>query len=207
MVSMAAVTSDAPPSAAPVREWHFQVLLDGRPIGRHDFTVTGTEAASEVVSHARFVVTLLRIPVYRYEHEDHERWQNGCLVQMDSRTNDNGQQSQVQGAAAADGFRVLGSGGTHTWPGCVHSFGYWDPRILAARQLLNAQTGGYEAVELARDADVSGVPGATEHYRLEGRGLHIELWYDAHGTWLALESRTKEGKRLRYQSPLPEESR
>jgi len=182
-----------------VREWHFRVLLDGKPVGRHDFTVTGTDEAAEVVSRARFVVTVLRIPVYRYVHDDRELWKGGCLANIDASTDDNGRGLAVRGEAAADGFHVLGGAGAHTWQGCVRSFAYWDRRILASQRLLNAQTGEYEPVQVTRAAASGEVPGASEHDLLEGEHFRIELWYRASGEWCALESRTKDGKRLRYE--------
>ncbi len=180
------------------REWHFDVLLDGKPIGGHDFIVSGTDDAAEVLSRAHFLVTVLHVPVYRYEHEDHERWRGGCLTQIDATTSDNGRRSHVQGTASASGFALSGPHGASTWPGCVRSFAYWDRRILSAQRLLNAQTGDYQPVRITRAVDAGAAPG-LEHYRLEGPGFHIELWYGADGAWRALESRTEEGEILRYE--------
>ena len=42
---------------------------------------------------------------------------------------------------------------------------------------------------------------STERYRLIGDGeapLQIDLWYTAAGDWVALESLSPEGRRLRY---------
>ena len=105
----------------------------------------------------------------------------------------------MRGEATAEGFHVLGSTGAHTWAGCVRSFAYWDRRILAAEQLLNAQTGEYERVQITRAAAAGEVPGASEHEVIEGERLRIDLWYSASGEWRALESQTKDGKRLRYE--------
>ena len=203
-VALAAIACMAPPaqSAADftsVREWHFRVLLDGKPIGRHDFKVIGTDETAEVVSRARFSLSVLRIPVYRYGHDDHELWKGGCLATIDASTDDNGRPLSVRGEATADGFHILGQTGARTLQGCVRSFAYWDRRILADRRLLNAQTGEYEPVQVTRAAAAGEVPGASEHALLEGEHFRIELWYSATGEWRALESRTKDGKRLRYE--------
>ena len=176
-------------------EWHFDVLLDGKPIGRHDFIVTDTDDSAEVVSRARFLVTVLHIPVYRYEHDDHERWRGGCLVQIDATTSDNGRRTRVHGTGAATAFEVSGPQGTTALSGCVHSFAYWDPQLLMAPRLLNAQTGEYQPVHVARAPDAA----AGQHYHLDGKHLHIELWYGARGEWRALESRTADGRTLRYE--------
>jgi hypothetical protein len=181
------------------REWHFQVMLDGKPIGEHDFTLSGTDDAREVETRAHFVVTVLRVPVYRYDHVDHERWRGGCLAQIDATTNDNGDRMRVQGTLGAGGLGVSGPHGASTWTGCVHTFAYWDRRMLTQQRLLNAQTGEYEPVRVTRDQDAGAVPGATEHWRVDGSHLHIELWYSATGQWRALQSRLEQGKTLRYE--------
>jgi hypothetical protein len=181
------------------REWHFQVTLDDKPIGEHDFTVSGTAGAREVETRAHFVVTVLRIPVYRYDHEDHERWRGGCLAQIDATTNDNGDRTHVHGTLGSSGFDASGPHGASTWTGCIHTFAYWDRRVLTEQRLLNAQTGEYEPVRITREPDVGPVAGATEHWRIEGSHLHIELWYSATGEWRALQSRLEQGRTLRYE--------
>ena len=74
---------------------------------------------------------------------------------------------------------------------------------MEARELLNAQTGRLEPVTVTR------LPAATvrwqgrtvpaEHYALEAQAFHIELWYSPKGEWLALASRTAEGRQIRYE--------
>jgi uncharacterized protein DUF6134 len=196
--AMPVMPQDSTPSAGQ-RVWHFQVMLDGKPIGEHDFTVTGGDDARQVETHAHFVVTVLGVPVYRYEHEDHEHWRGGCLAQIDATTNDNGDHSHVQGNLGQTGFGVSGPRGTSTLSGCVQTFAYWDRRMLSEQHLLNAQTGEYESVRITREPEAGGVPGAAEHWRVEGSHLHIELWYSATGEWRALQSRLERGKTLRYE--------
>ncbi|MBV8782626.1 MAG: hypothetical protein JOZ67_00395 [Gammaproteobacteria bacterium] len=188
-----------PGTAGAQGPWRFDVRLDGRPIGFHEFQVQERGEETEVLSRAHFLVTVLRVPLYRYEHEDHETWRAGCLVRIEATTNDNGRRTQVRGAGAAQGFAVMGPAGASHWPGCVRSFAYWDTRLLDAPRLLNAQTGEYEAVQVTRIEDPAAAAGATAHYRLTGEHFHIDLWYGAHGEWRALESRTPEGRTLRYE--------
>ena len=190
-------------SAAPVEQLRFTVLLDGKPIGSHDFTVAGVPDEALVRSRASFTVTLLRIPVYRYEHEDQESWHQGCLARMEAHTHDNGQESQVSGELTGQGFEVRGPQGAVSLTGCVKSFAYWDKRFLSEHRLLNAQTGAYEPVQVTLlGTENIGPPAhrvAAEHYALVSGRLHLELWYSAGGNWLALESRTEQGHLLRYE--------
>jgi len=85
---------------------------------------------------------------------------------------------------------------------CVRSFAYWNPELLKADRLLNSQTGDSEAATLTLEADTTlttgsgGVP--AKRYLLRGEKFRIELWYSPDGDWLALESATKGGRKLRY---------
>jgi len=186
-----------------VRRWHFQVLLDGKLIGEHDFTATGRAGEVEVESRAHFRVKALFIPLYGYDHQDHELWRGGCLEQIDAYTNDNGKELAVHGQLAGQAFDVRGPRGEEELPACVKSFAYWDESFLAAHRLLNAQTGKYEAVTATRLTNghirAHGRDVEAEHYSLTGAKMSIDLWYAPGGEWLALETQTEQGRTLRYE--------
>jgi hypothetical protein len=190
-------------SPGDIRQWHFQVLLDGKPIGEHDFTVTGRAGEVQVESRAHFRVKALFIPLYGYDHQDHELWRGGCLEQIDAHTDDNGKELAVHGHLAGNAFEVRGPQGEGVLPACVKSFAYWDESFLAAHRLLNAQTGKYEAVTATRLGNgrirVDGRDIEAEHYSLTGAKMSIDLWYSPRGEWLALETQTEQGRTLRYE--------
>jgi hypothetical protein len=193
----------ADPAGPAARHWHFQVSLDGRPIGEHDFTVSGEPGSEEVESHARFSVKALLVPVYGYVHQDTELWHDGCLVGLQAHTSENGHESRVLGSSTGSGLQVQGPKGTTVLPGCIRSFAYWDRARLGATRLLNAQSGEYEPVELTRQGAETilsqGHRVEAERYRLAASTFTIKLWYSSDGRWLALESRTAEGRTLRYE--------
>ena len=203
--SLAAASGSYAPADAGTRSWHFEVSLDGRPIGRHDFTVQGSAPDARVESHARFKVTALLIPFYSYEHWDRETWRGGCLSQIDARTRENGRESLVRGQRSADDFEVRGPQGSAVLQGCIRSFAYWNQDILTSRRLLNAQTGQYERVTVSRLGEGTvryrGREVHAQHYALEADAFRIELWYSTEGEWLALRTRTAEGRTLNYEIP------
>lgn len=176
--------------AAPAwaKTWSFRVLLDEREIGTHRFTLTERGADRELVSEASFRVTILGFSAYRYRHLATERWREGCLHSLVSSTDDNGAPSRVD-------WRAEGA--------CVLSFAYWNPRILGARELLNAQTGELEPVDVAPlGAEWLQTEKGTvsaQRYRITGRKLAIDLWYAEGQEWIALETTAGGNRRLRYQ--------
>ncbi len=189
-------------SAGTSQEWRFRVLLDGREIGSHEFRVTERDGERHVESDARFTVKFLFIDAYTYTHRARERWQGDCLAAIEADTDDNGEALAVRGARDGEGFAVDTADGRAQLPGCVMSFAYWNPAMLRQAELLNAQTGELVAVRVeplgeetvaARDASL-----AARRYALHAPGLRIDVWYADGSQWVQLESRTSDGRLLRY---------
>ena len=107
---------DAPPTsadpAAPgTRVWNFRVMLDGKPIGRHRYSVTPQGERREVRSDADFEVRVLGFVAYRYRHQARERWQRDCLSALDAHTDDDGRVSRIDAARDDAGLRITGADG------------------------------------------------------------------------------------------------
>jgi hypothetical protein len=168
------------------REWRFNVSLDGKPIGNHRFVLRDVGESRELPSEARFRVRVLFFDAYRYDHRALETWRGDCLQQLDASTEVNGKRTVVDVTPRDE---------------CVQTFAYWNPSILRASRLLNPQTGEYVPVQV-RDLGSEILAGQmAERFRLIGGGqtpMEIDLWYSPARDWLALESRTPEGRTLRY---------
>jgi hypothetical protein len=189
-------------AAAQTDAWNFRVLLDGREIGKHRYTLSTQDGERELRSEARFDVRLLFLSAYRYEHEAVERWDGDCLRSLVARTDDNGRRESVD-AAERDGQLVVDRPRQRSeHAGCVMSFAYWNPRILDARQLLNSQTGELLPVTVTALGEetvaVKGQRLAAQRHRITGPDLQIDLWYVG-GRWVALEAPAAGGRRLRYE--------
>jgi hypothetical protein len=190
--------------AALAQTWDFEVRLDGRPIGSHRFVVSGPPAARQVESTARFDVTLLGIPLYRYRHEARERWRGDCLQELQSRTDDGGKPAQ------ADLRRDPAEPGQ---PGCVMSFAYWNPALVRQSQLLNPQTGQIDQVRFERLPEaalpVEGRQAEAVRWQLtatsaNGQQQVLVLWAErASGRWIGLDARVEGGRVLTYRLPGP----
>jgi Family of unknown function (DUF6134) len=143
------------------------------------------------------------IPLYVYDHQNHEVWRNGCVVSVSSRTNDNGRKEFVEGAEQDQAFKVRSARGPLTLPACVRTFAYWDENLLAQPPLLNTETGEFQSVTLSagsvQSVTVAGRPLAAKRYSLRGPHLAIDVWYSDAGDWVALESKLESGRTLRYE--------
>ncbi len=189
--------------AAGNSEWRFRVLLEGDPIGHQSFRLTQDGSLERMTIEASMDVKIFFLTVYTYRHSNNEAWEGGCLTSIESDTDDNGTQFRIRGKRESGDFLVDTGSGRTQLPRCVHSFAYWDPEKLRQSSLLNSQTGEYESVKLLELGEEL-VESRGSEYRarriaLEGTALRIDLWYSSlDNDWLALESRSKSGRMIRY---------
>ena len=191
-------------AASQAQEWRFKVYLDDKWIGYHNFRLTPRGDGKHTLDiDARFDVKFLFINAYSYRHQNTEQWQRQCLSSIRSSTDDNGQRYDVVGTTRDNGFYLDNGSERTNLSNCVMSFAYWDPAILKARRLLNAQTGEYvdvTTVPMGREQiSVRGQNIAANRYRLISDQAVIDLWYaETNSRWLALQSTTESGRKLRY---------
>jgi hypothetical protein len=183
------------------REWRFNVLLDGKPIGHHYFTLVENDGRRDLKSEARFTVKILFVTAYRYVHDSREIFQGDCLEKIEARTDDNGKDLAVSGALEERGFMLSSHDAAH--PACIMTFAYWNPNMLGQTRLLNAQNGKYEPVSIRKVGEetltVRGKATPAQHYFVAGDKLKIDLWYSADSEWVGLKSTTEDGRQLLYQ--------
>ena len=182
--------------------WQFRVMLDDREIGHHTFILRGDDEEKELHSEARFDVRLLFVNLYRYRHQATERMRNGCLQSLESHTRTNGTSESVRASVRDSRLVVQRPENREEYGGCIMSFAYWNPQILNASQLLNSQTGELLPVTVSSQGEetiqVRGKAVTAQRHRLQAQHMTIDLWY-AGERWVALESPTKGGRRLRYE--------
>jgi hypothetical protein len=183
--------------------WDFAVLLDDQPIGSHRFDLMADGTTAVLESVASFDVKVWFVPVFSYRHQNIETWSDGCLTALQAMTDNNGQQLRVSGKSTEGGFEVSHAQGESALDGCVKSFAYWNPAILGATRLLNAQTGEYEEVSVSHEGQEYVTVGeqsvAAERFRLDAQSGEIVLWYTTGDRqWVGLSAPTKSERRLRY---------
>ena len=184
------------------KNWQFRVFLDGEEIGYHKVHLSHEGDEKRVRVEANFKVNFLFITAYRYQHETEEIWQGSCLAEIQSSTNDNGEQLFIRSLNADQGFAIQTHNGQQQLQGCVRSFAYWDPELLKADRLLNTQTGEYQQVKMIelgnQPIEIDGQNVDAWQYRLLVEDKSIDLWYTSDRNWIALKSITEGGYRISY---------
>lgn len=183
--------------------WRFRVWLGDKEIGYHEFTLERQAGRDVLRSEARFEVRLLFVTLYAYQHDNREVWEGGCLSRIESRTDANGELFQVRGERHDDRFLVGDGDARQALPACVKTFAYWNPDFLTERRLLNSQNGEWVEIDVSAPVSdslvVRGQETDAERYRLESGDVTLDLWYSSDREWLALETETEGGRRLRYE--------
>lgn len=196
-----AFASEAP--ANEVARYDFDVYLNDKRVGSHVYQIREVDGVRQVLSEASFKYRILFIPAYRYEHRNAERWSGNCLLEMDAKTNANGDRIEVSGERTDSGFRIEKEEGQVELPECVMSFAYWNPDFLEQNRLLNPQTGEYLDIDVEAVGDevleIQGRSVAATRYKLTAKNVELDLWYSDDMQWLALESVAKGGNIIRYE--------
>lgn len=190
------------------QSWNFKVLLDDKPIGYHQVRIDRQANRKAVHTKAEFDVRFMFIPVYSYIHDTRETWENGCLVNITSTTDDNGDDFFINSKPLNQRLALETQDGMSSYDGCVRTFAYWDIEMLQSTHLLNTQTGKYQAVTITDMGtgmvNLENSEVEARRFKLIAEDMTIDLWYTDDMHWLALESTTASGAVLRYvpQSPV-----
>ena len=174
----------------------FKVFLNDREVGSHTYRLQQQGESLLVSSTMNLDFTILRVKKIKYRHQADEVWQGGCLVSLTSRTEKQGRNTTVDALTNASGLTVVHSEGTAIIEGCAKGFAYWNPALLEANFLLNAESGEYVPVDIS--ATHSSEDNIT-HMLIDSPQVDVHLQYDAAGHWLSLESELQFGGLIRYQ--------
>lgn len=184
------------------KQWQFRVFLDDKEIGYHKVRLIPEDDKRRVSVEAKFDVKFFFVTAYSYDHQTEEVWEGACLADINSYTDDNGEELFVRKHGDGEDFTLVTHDGEQQLQGCVRSFAYWDPELLKAQRLLNTQTGEYqdvEVIELGQSSlEIEGRQVQAVQYRLVIEDRSIDLWYTPDMNWLALQSMTDGGYRLSY---------
>jgi len=195
-------------NVAQAKEWQFKVYLDDKLMGQHSFVVNEKDGEKELSSTAKFKVKVLFINAYNYDHVAREKWRGDCLTSLESKTEENSENTVIKGKLENTAFVVdipvaKKPKARQSLPECIMTFPYWNAKMLTQNKLLNPQTGEWLDVKItplgSESIDVRGQMVPAEHYKLEATKMKIELWYSPNQEWLALKSTTPEGYVVTYK--------
>jgi hypothetical protein len=195
-------------AAAPARaaipqsgELVFDIVREGSKIGTHRFRFTRSGERVDVAIDIQIQVKVLLLTVFAYQHSNRETWEDGRLVKLATRTNDDGEEMQVVGVMTPAGFKVSGKAGEEMLTPPVMPTSYWRTGTVEARQMLNTQTGEVMNVTVTPGPETRirarGRMIDARHYVISG-DLRLELWYDRDDILVGLRFKASDGSTIHY---------
>jgi hypothetical protein len=181
-------------------EYTFTVLRDGDPVGHHRFAFACEGDRIEIQEKTEIEVRLAMIPIYSFEHEARQLWQNGQVLRVDATTNDNGEQFDITVRPNGHGYIRTVNGRVDRFDASTAMLAFWNKDTLKHHAFFSAvedktldasfQFVGQERITLGgQQLDV-------EHYRMVG-DEERDLWFDSANRIVKVAFR-RHGAQLEY---------
>jgi|GEM_PF-312087 len=180
----------------------FAVTRNGDPVGEH--IVKFRKDGNDVLVESTFTVDIrfLVFTAYTYRYTSQARWRNGRLVDLDAKTDDNGDVLIVEVRTQPDGaLRVSGDSGTTIVTETLFPTNHWNPGVLGADRVINTINGEIADVAIKQQTPAMiemphGTIEATRHDYLGD--IETSVWYDNHGRWVRMRFEAKDGSIFDY---------
>jgi len=204
----AATLDERNPVAAYGHAVVYSVYRKNQKIGEHTLQFTNNDHKLLVDIESRIVVTVLKLPVFRFNYRSTETWIDGQLQSVDAATNNNGKKHQVSAKRISNNMPHLllkDKKGNTTTAKIAYTSNHWNSHALTADKMFNTLTGkandivletiGVETISLGNDT--KNTITATR-YRLAGK-LKTDVWYDNAGRWVQLRFKGEDGNAIEYR--------
>jgi hypothetical protein len=175
----------APPAlAVDAGEYTFTVLKDGAPVGEHRFAFDRDGNRIEIEEETDIEVRFALIPVYEYEHDRREVWQNGRALSIDARTNNNGKRLDITVRPDGDGYVRTVNGRVDRFDESTEILTYWRRDLFEHHSFFSVaedKTMRISFEYLGKEVlKVDGQRLPVDHYRMVG-DEEREFWFDPEG--------------------------
>lgn len=179
----------------------FDVRRQGKPFGTHEvkFDVL-PDGTIEAHTYVKLRAGFGPIPLYRYDLQATERWQDGRLIGLEGEVYKDGKEGSVTAQADGDGIEVDGTGFDGTAPAGIVPASHWNIAQTQARVLLSSENGQLIDVSVRPEGremlEIAGETVEANKFLLDS-DIDVTLWYDDAGRWLKL-SFSARGQEIDY---------
>jgi hypothetical protein len=181
----------------------FAVLNKGTKIGTHTILYSSATGEVQVSTDISLLAKVGFLTVFRFTHRSTEIWRAGRLVSLSSETVEHGETLRVDGAATAQGFRVVSKSGPFIASAAtLTSNSLWTPVVLEQTSLVDAQHGGIIGVTARKFADeqlvVAGRSIRATRHSFISPYFAGSIWYDSENLWVHGEFE-RDGSKIQYE--------
>ena len=165
-------------------EYTFTVLYDGDPVGKHRFVYEHEGDRIEIQEATEIEVTFASIPLFTFEHQARQLWENGRALRIDAKTDDNGERLDITVEGTDQGYVRTVNGRVDTFENPTAVLAFWNQDTLKHDAFFSAvedKTFNASFEYLGTDEiTLAGQQLEAEHYRMRG-DEERDLWFDPDG--------------------------
>jgi Family of unknown function (DUF6134) len=181
--------------------WDYDVIRSTEKIGEHSVTFRRQGDLLTVATRTNISIEVLGITLFRYHYDAREEWVDGRLVRLTSRTDDDGEDLDVDLAVTNGRLRGTCNGTALDLPASILPVAVWHPDIIRRSVLLDQ----YKCVERRVQISDRGVEAIvakgqalqTQHYTMTGQ-LERDLWYGPDGQTVQVQFPAKDGSEITF---------
>lgn len=181
-----AVIASSPAAANTPGRSEFEILMNGKPVGRHSVTVS----KSADITNVRIAIDMAgKIgPIgFTYRHRCEEAWRGAQLTSLTCTDRENRSSKSVAANLRGADLVVDGTGFKGSAPAGILPSSWWRVSTINQTRLLDSRDGKLSRVNVNRVGEdvlqIGGTPVRANHYRMRG-AVNTDLWYDATGHWV-----------------------
>lgn len=179
----------------------FDVMRDGGAFGTHTVKFTRDGETLTVKTDIALKVALGPITFFEYAHDVTERYRDGKLVWIGSRTKSEGRWKTLTAQAAEGGLHVKGDKFKGLLTGIVIPSTHWNRDEMDQPAMFSTETGEMLPMKV-KDRGMEPVKVGTRTIQAQrfdvDSDIDASFWYDAEGRWVKTYFETQ-GSKVEYR--------
>lgn len=184
----------------------YAIFRNDKAVGEHTVEFRHGESGLQVMLESRIVVTILKVPVFKFTYNAEEQWQDGKLLSVATVVVEQGKTKKVSLNIDGAEQTLVDTEGNRTRATLGLTSNHWHPGVLENNTLFNTLTGRANRYTLTEvDNGLLNVGGSkinATHYRYSGE-LNSDVWYDEQGRWVQLRFSADDGSTIEYRLAAP----
>lgn len=177
----------------------YKVVRDGDDIGTQSVEFTRSGDHLTVRTRVKILVTMIGIPVFRFDHQAEEQWQNGRLTAFKSKSDDDGEPRDVALKLEGDRLRGTYNGRVLDLPANLIPASLWHPDTVQQHVLFDPIKGRDRQVTIVdkgtETIEIRGQAVAAHHYAMTGQIVR-DVWYGPDGQIVQVYFPAKDGSQI-----------
>ena len=175
----------------------FHVYRDQSKIGIHEIAITDKNSFTEVNIEIKFNINFLGFNIYKYTHNNIEKWSGNKLLSLDSKTDQNGTIMTCTLKEKDGKLDISGTNNTTSLNNSVLPSSYWNSILVKGNKrldILNTQDCSFISlnIKFLGNEKIYNSELSADHFKLKGfeaggSEVDIDLWYDESDNWVKMK--------------------